>query len=248
MRQRSFAFTGSVKQRSIAFTGAEALATLRGEKTQARRAIALPHNNPLGEWEATTIGGPDGGRTASGETVPLQGSIWHTRTGDSLICPFGQPGDRLWVREAFRFTAEFNGDSPARVAERCLDVGYTVPWAPIRYEADAATRDWKYVGTPPVPDTAGRLRQARHMPIWASRLSLVIIGVRVERLQAVSESDARAEGYVPAWLDVNGKDVNAYGKPTYRQGFARLWRDTYGDHSWDPNPWVWVIEFRKIES
>lgn len=76
--------------------------TLDGSKTQTRRIVKLPHQNPLGVWEPSTMGGEHGGRTASGETVPLQATIWHTRTGDALMCPHGQPGDRLWVRETHR--------------------------------------------------------------------------------------------------------------------------------------------------
>lgn len=88
-----------MKEKPILFSGPMVRALLDGRKTQTRRAVKLPHNNPLGEWEPIVIGGPDGGRTAAGETLPLQGGIWHTRTGDSLMSPYGQPGDRLWVRE-----------------------------------------------------------------------------------------------------------------------------------------------------
>ncbi|WP_257765332.1 hypothetical protein [Burkholderia glumae] len=237
-----------MRQRSIVFTGAEVLATLRGDKTQMRLAIKLPHHNPLGEWEPTTIGGPNGGRTAAGETVPLQGAIWHTRTGDCLICPLGQPGDRLWVREAFRFTAEFDGDSPARVAEKCLGAGYARPWAPVRYEADAATRDWMYVGTPPEREiSAGRLRQVRHMPIWASRLSLNVVCIRVERLQDISESDARAEA-----APIEEHHTRGYCAGEARPPSIRAFRDAWGQehaargHAWDENPWVWVVEFKRM--
>ncbi len=236
-------------------------ATLEGRKTQTRHVVKLPHSNPLGVWEPTTIGGPDGGRTASGETIPLQGGIWHTRTGDSLICPLGQPGDRLWVREAFRFTAQFDDDSPARVADRCLDAGYRQAWAPIRFEADGRTRDWPSVGVPPQPnDTPGRLRPARHMPIWAARLSLKIVSIRVERLQAISEADARAES-----PPIEEHHTRGYCAGESRPPSIRAFRDTWdaehaagghawdaehaaGGHAWDMNPWVWAIEFRRIDS
>ncbi|USS44674.1 hypothetical protein NFI99_23900 [Burkholderia glumae] len=233
-----------MKQRSIVFTSLEVVATLRRDKTQMRLAIKLPHHNPLGEWEPTTIGGPNGGRTASGETVPVQGAIWHTRTGDSLICPLGQPGDRLWAREAFRFTAEFDGDSPARVAERCLDAGYREPWAPIRYEADGTKRHWEFTGAPP-----GRLRSARHMPIWASRLSLHVVGIRIERLQSISEADARAEA-----APLEEHHTRGYCAGESRQPSIRAFRDAWDrehaarGYAWDANPWVWVISFRLAAS
>jgi hypothetical protein len=102
-------------------------------------------------------------------------------------CPCGKPGDLLWVREAFRFTSDFNGDSPVRVGERCLGAGYHKPWAPIRFEADGVERGWEWVGTPPSRAvTAGRLRANMHMPHWASRITLEATGVRVEQLQGIS--------------------------------------------------------------
>lgn len=223
-------------------------AIIDGRKTQMRLAVKLPHQNSLGAWEPTTIGGPDGGRTAAGETVPLQGGIWHTRTGDSLICPLGQPGERLWVREAFRFPVQFDDESPAHVADRCLDAGYRQAWAPIRFEADGGTRDWPSVGAPPQSnDTPGRLRPARHMPIWASRLSLKIVSIRVERLQAISEVDARAEGAPIGEHHTRGYCADESRPPSIR-AFRDTWdaEDAAGDHAWDMNPWVWVIEFKRI--
>ncbi|WP_186130142.1 hypothetical protein [Burkholderia gladioli] len=230
----------------ILFSDAMVRAIIDGRKTQTRLAVKLPHQNSLGVWEPTTIGGPDGGRTAAGETVPLQGGIWHTRTGDSLICPLGQPGERLWVREAFRFPAQFDDDSPARVADRCLDAGYRQAWAPIRFEADGRTRDWPSVGAPPQPnDTPGRLRPARHMPIWASRLSLKIVSIRVERLQAISEADARAEGVTIEEHHTRGYCAGESRPPSIR-AFRDAWNHDHAarDDAWDANPWVWAISFR----
>ncbi|MBU9153179.1 hypothetical protein KTD28_00990 [Burkholderia gladioli] len=239
-----------MRELPILFSGAMVRAIIGGRKTQARLAVKLPHQNSLGVWEPTAIGGPNGGRTAAGETVPLQSAIWHTRTGDSLICPLGQPGDRLWVREAFRFTAQFDDDSPARVADRCLDAGYRQAWAPIRFEADGRTRDWPSVGAPPQPnDTPGRLRPARHMPIWASRLSLQIVSIRVERLQAISEADARAEGVTIEEHHTRGYCAGESRPPSIR-AFRGTWDAEHaaGGHAWNMNPWVWAIAFRRIDS
>ncbi|WGS43710.1 hypothetical protein LFL97_09395 [Burkholderia sp. JSH-S8] len=148
----------------ILFSGPMARAILEGRKTQTRRVVKLPHANPLGEWEPTTIGGENGGRTASGEAVPLQGAVWHTRTGDCLISPYGRPGDRLWVRETWR---------PAD--------GMNEPGKPATYAAD-----W--------PDAAVKWRPSIHMPRWASRITLEITGVRADRLRNICAADARAEG------------------------------------------------------
>jgi hypothetical protein len=89
-----------MRERLIPCNGAMVRAILAGQKTQARRAVELPHNNPLGQWEASTSGG-HGARDQKGSLVPEHICIWHTRTGDTLSCQLGQPGDRLWVRETF---------------------------------------------------------------------------------------------------------------------------------------------------
>lgn len=87
-------------------------------------------------------------------------------------------------------------------------------------------------------------RPSIHMPRWASRITLEITGVHVERLNDITEDDAEAEGAPRAWLDVDGNTVNL-GQPTYKQGFARLWRDINGDESWGANPRVWIVEFKR---
>lgn len=83
-------------ERPIIFSAEMVRAILEGRKTQTRRIVRLPHQNPLGAWEATTVGG-DRARRADGSPVPRMAAIWHTRTGDTLACPYGLPGDRLWV-------------------------------------------------------------------------------------------------------------------------------------------------------
>jgi hypothetical protein len=201
-----------MKERPILFSGAMARALLNGSKTQTRRAVKLPHHNPLGQWEPSTVGGPDGGRLADGTTIPLQGSIWHTRTGDNLMCPYGQPGDRLWVRETHSFVPD------SEDAAGC---------SAVLYSADC--------------QQYGKLRPSIHMPRWASRTTLEITGVRVERLQDISEAECRAEGCAGGHGSIPGYQYNA----TPSEHFQRIWQSTGGD--WDANPWVWVIEFRRIK-
>jgi hypothetical protein len=134
----------------------------------------------------------------------------------AMPCPYGSPGDRLWVREAFR-------DARSHAAGRVL------------YRADG--------------DVACGWKPSIHMPRSASRITLEVTGVRVERLQAISEADALAEGVsfvadgcarfgvdgLPgSWCDCA---VTAY---------AALWESINGAGSWDANPWVWVIEFKRL--
>lgn len=91
-----------------------------------------------------------------------------------------------------------------------------------------------------------------HMPRWASRITLEITGVRVERLQDITEDDARAEGISPAG-ELLPEYPDAYltprgGLSTVRVAFRRLWKSIYGDTGWNSNPWVWVIAFRRIDT
>ncbi len=214
-------------------------AILEGRKTQTRRIVKLPHTNPLGEWEPTTIGGENGGKTAAGETVPLQGAIWHTRTADCLLCPHGQPGDRLWVRETCQADELDSGLDGVRYP---ADGGFRA----IEDSSEAAGR-WgelyAYRGT------TGATVPAIHMPRWASRITLEITGVRAERLQNISESDARDEGVTIADHHMRGYCAGAYLPPGIR-AFHDLWDSLNAarGHGWDTNPWVWVVEFRRIES
>ncbi|WP_241131121.1 hypothetical protein [Achromobacter xylosoxidans] len=109
-------------------------ALLDGSKRQTRRAKALeyfsqPENDPDGWWCA---------RVSDGVAYMVYKQSPHER---AVQCPYGQPGDRLWVREPWRSTAALDKHSGSQIADLCLDAGYNVPWAPIQYEADGARRD-----------------------------------------------------------------------------------------------------------
>ena len=107
----------------------------------------------------------------------------------------GQPGDRIYVRETHRFPASLDKSSAAKIAEQCLDAGYNSPWCPTLYEADGKRREnWNDFATPPLETAPGKLRPSLLMPKYAARIWLEITGVRVERLQDISEDDAKAEG------------------------------------------------------
>lgn len=244
-------------------------AILEGRKTQTRRVVKLPHNNPLGAWEPTTLGGPNGGCTSDGRTIPLQGAIWHTRTGECLASPYGQPGDRLWVREAW---------SIDMMGAFGTDKGYDSTYE-LTYKAGGNEREIRVLPGEPDPyiklyDTQrGDWRPSIHMPRWACRLELEITGVRVERLNDCSEADAAAEGVEPIDTERDYEDwsicrrcggtrlYTAYSGQggalpgtdcldcdTHLKRYAQLWDSINGDGAWEANPWVWVVEFRRIEA
>lgn len=192
-----------MKERPILFSGAMVRALLDGSKTQTRRVMKPQPSNVISQlfiWKDNA--------------TPLDELL--------ALCPHGQPGDRLWVREAWKAHATFDHLPPR-----------DIPQSHVWYMADDGYK------------AESRFRQSMFMPRWASRTTLEITGVRVERLQDISEADAKAEGVKPIPCDhirLSCKEIDCAG-PDYRSGFAFLWQSTGGD--WAANPWVWVIEFRR---
>lgn len=201
----------SSKERPILFSAPMVRAILDGRKTQTRRVVKF-------------YGLTDVHRR-------LDGSFsFETAGGSTLVkCPYGKPGDSLWVRETHA---------------RCPGNMFTPP----HYLADG-----------PMPSIserhdAGLLRTfpSIHMPRWASRIDLLITGVRVERLQDISEADAAAEG-LKSWPHKGGR---AYGYDgglqdghgSARGAFWHLWESINGPESWSANPWVWVVEFKRKDN
>ncbi len=219
----------TIKERPILFSGPMVRALLDGSKTQTRRIVKLPHDNPLGKWEPTTFGGPNGGRTAKGETMPEQGAIWHTRTGDCLLCPHGQPGEHLWVRESW-------SAGPTNTA--CLEPGEThgaLRHPLITYLADGSTQQCHE----PLHKIAfGKGRPSIHMPRWASRITLEIFSVRAERVQDISDTDCAREGITAAHCTFAGG---------WKEAYSDLWETINGPNAWRANPWVWVVEFKVVK-
>ena len=214
----------AVKERPILFSSPMVRAILAGAKTQTRRVVKqLQGMDPADVRLARTQGGyPDGVRP-----------VWECDFCEpdifSTPCPYGQPGDRLWVRETFDISPEPTGWEGHHWLTYVADGD--------RIEVDCAEF---YMGRL----KPGKRYPSIHMPRWASRIMLEITGVRVERLQDISEQDAAKEGVGPGYVP------NSLGSTTcvgYRPMFARAWQDINGPGTWAANPWVWVIEFKRIE-
>lgn len=162
------------------------------------------------------------------------------------MSPYGHPGDRLWVRETWAKSSGGPDDYPM-----------------IHYAADGTARHYSsetnHSDTFPQP-YFGKWRPSIHMPRWVSRITLEVTGVRVERVQDISDADARAEGFpiprpVPtriAVTDEHGKTTVSRGQSIYfdaRGGFCSVWEAAYAkrDLGWDTNPWAWVVEFNRVQ-
>lgn len=140
------------------------------------------------------------------------------RLGEVIKCPYGQPTDILWVRETWRTVAEADSLPPR--------------------DLTPAHRVWFDADIPHQPGY-GRFRPGMFMPRWASRITLEVTAVRVERLQDISEEDAMAEGV--AWRERAG-----LANYTARKLYRTLWESINGPGSWDANPHVWAISFRRV--
>lgn len=209
-----------MRERPIIFNGAMVRAILAGQKVQTR-------------------------------SVAKGVMAVHTRTGEALAdidsagprvpCPFGQPGDRLWVRETWMpgyYHEADHEDGPKVSVIHSADNAEATVAAPSYELAEQWERQFSEDG-----DEAPPWRPSIHMPRWACRLVLEITAVRVERLQAISEADAIAEGLSQS--DTGSWLPGPCDHPEW--AFHQLWAQVYGEPAWEANPWVWVIDFKRVE-
>ena len=255
-----------MKEKPIIFSAPMVRAILEGRKSMTRRIVKCREEiaclGTAADWNAGKLDErmPDwetwGPKSGAQVFVGKHGNIF------SLNCPYGVPGDRLWVRETFQdYCPIWSGGWCGHGTREGIEKEHGV-W----YGAGAPHRG-------PLPaDPPLKWKPSIHMPRWASRITLEIVSVRVERLQEISEEDAEKEGVPvnqrapdllhPSNLCVTcgqhrhthvGKNMVCFGGKgtvfsnwTYKGGFSYLWESIHGPGSWEQNPWVWVIEFRGI--
>lgn len=217
-------------ERGIIFSGQMVKAILDGTKTQTRRILRQQPYDDGGIWRwkhgrhNVAVPGPN--------ALDLEEwAIWKE-------CPY-QIGQTLWVRETWAAVhgdvEDFHGsvDIPLGSGDGYWKVAYR---ADDTWETDRADRgfDW---------------RPSMFMPRWASRITLTITDVRVQRIQEISEDDAKAEGALRPleWVTTDGSIFSDIATGTYRKGFAWLWGSINAKrgYGWDTNPWVWAISFRR---
>lgn len=241
-----------MKERPILFNGDMVRAILDGHKTQTRRVVDVSKIKPS-TWKHEGI-----------ETIRPVAELgwnhkdqWQAKTNrynvwsKGFLCPYGKVGDRLWVRES--------GWKPKEPTLRDLRDGADT-WPKYVYAADGVS-DWE---KEQFKDWGWRSRPSIHMPRWASRITLEITSVRVERVQDISETDAIAEGINPTVFDefdiaeikfedpecLEAKVLDILGPVQIpaKVNFMTLWDKINGKtHSWASNPFVWVLEFKRIE-
>ncbi|MBS3048155.1 hypothetical protein [Enterobacter mori] len=229
-----------MKERGMIFNGEMVRAILNGRKTQTRRIIkdCTVGRDPISKFIQI-------GKKFIGcypEDVP------------ELIrecCPYGVPGDRIWVRETWGV-----------VSHELDEDGRIQPWSPDRpataihempfgngyysgHAIYAADGDFTWGDDDGYEDGRSCWKPSIHMPRAACRILLEITGVRVERLNSISQEDAQAEGMELTGWRPTYSDPDSGGEVwTPYDNFAQLWESIYGEESWQTNPWVWVIEFK----
>ena len=215
-----------VKERPILFSAPMVRAILAGTKTQTRRVVKTPKG-------IVSLYRPFPNDPQNVQGIDADGIIgWYAIPS---VCPYGQPGDRLWVRETFakRLDCQDGSDKAKHyVMYRADCAGESGPTDPMNWH------DYGDGWTPSI-----------FMPRWASRITLELTAVRVERLQEIGEKDARAEGINdPLCVEVS---TLATGCATYSYAAAyrMLWDKINGKRApWDSNPWVWAITFTRVEN
>lgn len=201
-----------MKERGMIFNDAMVRAILEGRKTQTRRPV-----KNVGADNYLVISKPT--KKRNGVYIHVMDAPKHG------LCPFGNVGDRIWVRETFN-AFWLDNDVIQEIKN-----GVSLASELCDYKADYSDSSNLAEGWPP----------SIHMPRWASRILLEITDVRVERLHDMSEADAKAEGASPATYKITPPEA------VYRVGFGDIWRGIYGQENWLSNPWVWVIEFKRIQ-
>ena len=239
-----------IKERPIIFSSPMVRAILDGRKSQTRR-IVKKQISDIHKFQGWIIGSTDKKRDGCASWGIGEGALIY----DLVVarCPYGKPGDRLWVRETWQgplfydeIPEDWNSDK-YKTPEYCY------------YKASGDSCDF----TDSDDNFVERWSPSIHMPRWASRILLEVTNVRVERLHDISEEDAIAEGLKAITKD--GKTIK-YGIPD-RDGYPgnddtgwdwcdwnvspvsaykMLWESINGQGSWVLNPWVWVVEFRRI--
>ena len=232
----------AAKERPILFSAPMVRAILDGRKTQTRRALPMNgtgvdnpalriHEGVVQQFVSAKTATAIYGKPHDGGWITCVAGAGKRGAGNPLRCPYGEPGDRLWVREAF--SRPVFGD--------CTDQSFPLASMPVAYRADvgvevfAVGRNWT------MRDHWCKWHPSIHMPRELSRITLEITDVRVQRLMQIDDKDALAEGVASD----RQRDSTWYGGKGVVM-FRSLWESINGLGSWDATPWVWAITFKRL--
>jgi hypothetical protein len=224
-----------MKSRPILFSAPMVRALLNGSKTQTRRIVKPQPTEAMWDIARSNLGGdtykakPAAHRLFGlGLEITRDGITGMGFVEPNIPCPYGQTGDQLWVRETWAADACWDKICPRDIpnTQRVWHVDVSFPDRP------AAIR--------------GRLRPSIHMPRWASRITLEITGIRCERLRQITGSDAHAEGCPYPHPSTFPAEQIAHAHTNTTNWYKDLWESINGHGSWDANPWVWVVELKKV--
>lgn len=231
-----------IREKGLIFNSEMVRAILDGRKTQTRRPIKWKQTRftEIGERE-------DGSKWPWSEDAEHACDFWHP-------CPLGAVGDRIWGRETWGVVShELDEDGRIQpwTPDRPATAIHEMPFGNGYYSGHAiyaADGDFTWGDDDGYEDGRSCWKPSIHMPRAASRILLEITNVRVERLNAISQEDAQAEGMeLTGWRPTYSDPDSGGEVMTPYDNFAELWSSIYGDESWKANPWVWVIEFKHVE-
>lgn len=232
-----------MKERPILFSTKMVQAILDGRKTMTRR-IVKPQPDNDGLWDDDKFP-----RSINSTLKNWNGS---TEDGESREwkCPYGQPGDRLFVKETHYRYGHWAKNGLTKTGKQ--------KWVFVPIHSEVLYEDNK-----PSSFKKSRSKDSPELNFWykrsslfmsryASRITLEIVNVRVERLQDISQDDARKEGVCcsmspigACYMDYQSNQYNAMTTP--KHSFRSLWQSINGKDSWEKNPWVWVVKFKRVE-
>lgn len=219
-----------MKERPIIFSGEMVRAILDGRKTMTRRVVKNVCDI-VQDWD---------------KNDKSYGPFFEDEYGDSHktieLYPYGLPGDRLWVRESFWLVdSPYSPDWPQLLYEDEFEKYQDYDWVKGQSDEFWSSRLWEYYIK---KQPAYGHKPSIHMPRWASRITLEITDVRVERVQEISIGDAFAEG-VMGYERGDGPWEDPFAVPTFRDTWNSI--NEKRGYGWEVNPWVWVIEFKQIK-
>lgn len=250
-----------MKERPILFSGPMVRAILEGRKTVTRRAIKPSMRSADNQFELH--------QQQDGSWRPMhtfdESSMDHLGTEHPIACPYGQVGDRLWVRETWGDVNLFGAPGIAYRADGDVrdlmeDESFLEDGRAFNYE-DPRAKPYAFAcwADDLIGGVEGKWRPAIHMPRWVSRIQLEVVSVRVERLQAGEGETGFESRYLAEGINrIHHGDGEHYYHAMNSDpepgnwcdpfdAWRELWTSINGQESWDANPWVWVVEFRRVK-